>query len=90
METPLTYPVLAHAPEFHGQPTPNDSNGDNSAVESEVPALSTDAEPIEFIEVPASEPPQLASIPAGLGESLLTIIVSVPWVLMALRVQLNS
>lgn len=92
MDIQLSYPVFAHAPELHGQPTqpPTDSNGSDSAVESEGSALSTDTESTELIEVQASEPPQLASVPTGLGESLLTMIVSVPWVLMALRMQLNS
>ncbi|NEQ49757.1 MAG: hypothetical protein F6K11_06430 [Leptolyngbya sp. SIO3F4] len=90
----LTYPVLAHSGEFHGQPaetaTPDDSNPDNSEIESETPASSTQSETTDVtaVETVVSQPAPLPGLPAGLGESLFTILIGFPWLLIALRAKL--
>lgn len=93
----LTYPVLAHSGELHGQPaapaeTSAPDNADDSALESETPASSTqiDATDVTTEDALTSEPPPLASVPDGLGESLFTILVGFPWLLIVLRMQLHT
>ncbi|MEM9265209.1 MAG: hypothetical protein AAGA46_06760 [Cyanobacteria bacterium P01_F01_bin.13] len=95
MDSQLTYPILAHAGELHGRPAtpaPVDEKVDNSSTEPETPALSTGPETVEVTEVDAftSEPPPIAGLPAGFGESLLTILVGFPWLLIVLRMQLHT
>lgn len=98
MGIPLTYPVLAHSGEFHGRPAdpaetsaPDNSNSDSGAIESETPASNTQPDTAGVIEVDTtvSQPQTVAGLPAGLGESLFTILVGVPWLLIALRMKLH-
>ena len=94
----LTYPVLAHAPEFHIQPaepqapeSPDNGNSDSEAVESEIPATSAESATDGTLTegTGTSAPTPVAAIPDGLGESLFTILVAIPWVLIVLRMQFS-
>ena len=91
MGSQLIYPGLAHAPEFHGQPAdpspPDPSNDGQLIAPSETPAPGTPTEATEAISVETVSQPM--GTPDGLGEALFTILVAVPWLLIALRMQLH-
>ncbi|MEM6255269.1 MAG: hypothetical protein AAF821_20330 [Cyanobacteria bacterium P01_D01_bin.156] len=91
----LIPPVLAHAGELHGRPdqpkvtTPPDNpqpETDNSKAESS----QTEANVLTEVEPAPTTPPSIAAMPAGLGESLFTILIVLPWLLIALRTELNT
>ena len=95
---PMAESVVAHAGEFHGQPSPvapaePATTQDGEAVTS-TPATSIEStNPETLVEpLPAAvgQLPVIAGIPAGVGESLLTVLIAFPWILIGLRTQVRS
>lgn len=97
VESPLTYPVLAHGGELHGQPAKPASvpepteNDDDSTLAPETPATQPqDTSAVVEDAAVVSAPTVVAGVPSGLGEAVFTMLVAFPWLLMALRQQFNT
>ncbi|MEO0869858.1 MAG: hypothetical protein AAFY17_15750 [Cyanobacteria bacterium J06642_11] len=91
------YPVFAHAPELHGRPAQPEVALPLEQIEAEDSELETDSPQAETNSVTETEAvetaapvPSIAAMPTGLGESLFAILVALPWLLMALRIELNT
>lgn len=93
---PLAYPVFAHSGELHGQPksqtnAPDDTVAEDRGLDLEGQDLNTETSTLAESDAVVSEPPFVAKIGStvGFSETLLGLIVVLPWLLMVLRKQLH-
>lgn len=92
----LSWPVLAHSGELHGQPTQSTASEDNDASNDETLEQQTLDPSTHEVALPPSETladnPLIntGGSPTGLGESLFILIIILPWLLTVLRKQVHS